>query len=304
MSPDFCPDICSFWVCASFEKRSVQIYRHLISHQKVCDTSHIFFNSENNHHIPLANFQAVPSKKINNIPIKYSDPIYTADKFISVLKEDINAGRTHIVIDITTFTREWLLMLLAIFKIPEFSICKIICAYNYAEEMSSSWLSQGPLEMRTVLGYSGSFFSSKKTHLFLILGHEIERAIAIIDSVEPTLLTIVTGSKDGSVTEKMREKNIYFKNYIKNCYSIETIEEEIDVTDFEKSKNDIEKRIKFNNKFNTIIAPLNTKISTIAAGMVCLKNPQIQACYLPMEQYNINEFSVPSDKILFFPLIL
>ncbi|WP_288957044.1 hypothetical protein [uncultured Desulfovibrio sp.] len=296
------PSNFSFWGCAGFEQRSAQIFQYMQSQGISGDRTHIFFNSESESAGSHA-FQSDSSQNVNLIPLKYSDPIHSADRFIETLEMDVNSGLFNIVIDITTFTREWLLMLLAIFRIPKFSQCKLTCAYNYAKSMSPTWLSRGPLEMRTVLGYSGSFFSSKKTHLFLILGHEVERAVAIIDSIEPAFLTIATGSKDGSVTEEMHKINVKFKDYIKNCYSIDTREADIDVVDYEKSKSGILKNLKLDGKFNTVIAPLNTKISTVAAGSVCLDNPQIQVCYLPMEQYNTQDFSVPSDKNLFFSLI-
>jgi hypothetical protein len=101
----------------------------------------------------------------------------------------------------------------------------------------------------------------------------------------------------------MHKKNVQFKDYIKNCYSINTIEIDIDVVDYGKSIKDILSYIPLDGKFNTVVAPLNTKISTIAAGTVCLNNPQIQVCYLPMEQYNIDDFSIPSESNLFFSLL-
>ena len=298
------PSNFTFWGCAGFEKnRSVQVYKHLISHNLSSSKNHIFYNGEVElYDYVHETFKQKNDQLLNFVSLKYSDPIYSADKFIEILENDIALGLTNIVIDITTFTREWLLMLLAIFRLPKFSECKITCAYNYAKSMSPTWLSRGPLEMRTVLGYSGSFFSSKKTHLFLILGHEVERAVAIIDSVEPALLTIATGSKDGSVTEEMRKINVKFKDYIRTCYSIDTIEVDIDIIDYEKSKSGILGSIQLDGKFNTVVAPLNTKISTIAAGTICLNNPLIQVCYLPMEQYNTEDFSIPSDSNSFFSL--
>lgn len=297
------PEKFSFWGCASFEKRTAQVFAFLKSNNHLPIKNNIFFNSEK----PFDGFQNIFSLndvEQNFIPLKYSDPIYSADKFIECLDGNIASGITNFVVDITTFTREWLLMMLAIFKLQRYSHCKVTCGYNRAQSMSTSWLSRGPLEMRTVLGYSGSFFSSKKTHLYLILGHEVERAVAIIDSTEPALLTIVTGSKDGSVTEEMHKINIAFKEYIKNCYSIDTIEADIDIVDFEKSKNGILESLSLDKDFNTVIAPLNTKISTVAAGVISLEHPKIQVCYLPMEQYNADGFSIPSEVNSFFELSL
>lgn len=156
----------SFWGCAGFEKRSVQIYQYLTSQKILSDRVHIFFNGENARSSEFSDvFQSGQPEKLDFIPLKYSDPIHSADKFMEILEADLKLGLTDIVIDITTFTREWLLMLMAIFRLPKFYNCKITCAYNYAQSMSLTWLSRGPLEMRTVLGYSGSFFQAKK-HIY------------------------------------------------------------------------------------------------------------------------------------------
>lgn len=40
------------------------------------------------------------------------------------------------------------------------------------------------------------------------------------------------------------------------------------------------------NKYNTIIAPMNNKISTIAAGLASIENTDIQLCYASVKLYN------------------
>jgi len=48
---------------------------------------------------------------------------------------------------------------------------------------------------------------------------------------------------------------------------------------------------------NRIIVPLNTKISTLAAGILALENPSIQVCYSEPEIYNFDGYSKEGDNV-------
>ena len=64
----------------------------------------------------------------------------------------------------------------------------------------------------------------------------------------------------------------------------------------EETIRNIEKIIDSNNKMNYILAPLNTKLSTVAAGIVALRNETVQLCYPIPEAYNI-EYASPSGNV-------
>ena len=46
---------------------------------------------------------------------------------------------------------------------------------------------------------------------------------------------------------------------------------------------------------NTVIAPMNNKISTVGAALAALKNPNIQISYAQADIYNVVGYSMPND---------
>src|SRR5699024_3770044 len=126
-----------------------------------------------------------------------------------------------VFIDITTFTHETLLILLAIFR-EKFSYTNVVCGYVNAKEYSydcedqkDKWLSRGIGEIRSVLGYSGVLKPSKKNLLMVIVGYEYERAVRIIEAVEPDFLSLGYGLPSDSTTEKNRGANEHYTQLVK-----------------------------------------------------------------------------------------
>ena len=72
---------------------------------------------------------------------------------------------------------------------------------------------------------------------------------------------------------------------------------EFSCSDIVKTVDQLNMIIEDNKGKNTIIVPLNTKLSTLAAGVVALKNEDVQICYSVPEMYNTAGYSEPSDNI-------
>jgi hypothetical protein len=56
---------------------------------------------------------------------------------------------------------------------------------------------------------------------------------------------------------------------------------------------DLEKIIRLDSESNVIIAPLNTKLSTVGAGLYALRHKAIQICFPPVGEYNETTYSTP-----------
>ncbi|NOR60923.1 MAG: hypothetical protein GQ535_00320 [Rhodobacteraceae bacterium] len=83
----------------------------------------------------------------------------------------------------------------------------------------------------------------------------------------------------------------------------DTIEYEFDfsATDPLSIKRVLENRIKELPHHNIIIAPLNTKLSTLGCGAFGIVNPRVQICYAEVEAYNSSEYSKAGDAIFLVP---
>ena len=53
---------------------------------------------------------------------------------------------------------------------------------------------------------------------------------------------------------------------------------------------------------NVIIAPLNTKLSTLGAGLYALGHPEIQICYAPVRRYIEANYSTSAQELFLVPL--
>jgi hypothetical protein len=69
-----------------------------------------------------------------------------------------------------------------------------------------------------------------------------------------------------------------------------------------KVKEQILEQSKIEPDTNVVVAPMNTKISTIGVGLAAIESKIIQLCYAPAIQYNFDNYSKPSDKFSAFEL--
>lgn len=244
-----------------------------------------------------------------------NDPIASAEEFKRTLGRSFERQEArYIAVDITTFTRESLLILLRClveFMEPGDALVGL---YNRAatyegEGKEDQWLSRGVREIRSVLGYPGDFMPTQRTHLVILAGFEDDRAFRIATEVEPTVLSLglpspvrghaaehstkMTARRDRWLAQKdrwlpylgSRMHEFHFHGYsIEECMAAirETVDRE--------------------KEMNTILAAMNTKMSTVAAGVFALHNPEVQISYAQAEVYNYDQYSTAADDVYIFDL--
>lgn len=253
----------------------------------------------------------IPKEKRTVITLSTDKPVSSADKIKTSLFQVKDVLPSGIFIDITTFTHEMLLILLAILK-EEYPNAKVTCGYVNAKEYSydtdiqeNKWLSKGIGSIRSVLGYSGIIKPSQKTLLIVIVGYEYERALSIIDSIEPDFLSLGYGEASNAITEKNRGANMCYAQLVKQMatYYEDVSDFTIPCNDpFEAAKIIKEQVVKIGQQKNIIIVPMNNKLTTIGAALVSYEMPNIQLCYAPAIVYNYSSYSIPGDKLYLFDL--
>lgn len=250
--------------------------------------------------------------KCRRVLLSTKQPILMADTMADHLKT-LPKKYHNILIDISTFTHEALLILLQLLRQSGLS-AKIRFVYAGAREYSvglqgaDKWLSKGIEDVRSVLGYPGVLVPSKKLHLIILTGFESERAERLIEAYEPALVSIGVGERLASISEDHHELNsIFHQRVIDFCNSISA--RNASVRNFQFSCVDpietqaaIERQIAKYPDYNVIIAPLNTKISTVGAALVALQHPSIQLCYSHPIEYNTHGYSSPGSDCQLFEL--
>lgn len=240
--------------------------------------------------------------------VRKNDPFSYRDSFSDAINNIILEGFTNLYIDITTFNHEMLLILLNIIIKKMDSLSKIRFLYNGAKEYSvgdsneNKWLSKGCKEVRSILGYPGFLVPKNPTCLIILVGFEHERASALINIMEPDMVLIGHGKIENAcvMSEEHMEPMRYFEEVHRTLFASRSNMHGFDfsVKDVESTMAVLEEKINETSEYDHIIVPLNTKTSTLAAGLVALKNPKIQVCYAEPEMYNNDNYSIPGETII------
>lgn len=294
-----------FICCASFEMRSRSLADNILQNniKKVLVANNINLNTyvgENLKYL-MERF----GKRAIAVPIDSGDAIKTADELNNALEAVFKEQYHNYLIDITTFTHESLLMLLKL-------LCKyrrnediITLAYTSATNYSldenkpeKKWLSKGISDIRSVLGYPGEVLPYRKDHLILLVGYEHERASLLIERYDPNMISLGYGKSKSVTNEHLQDANIHFRKLAEeNIAAKYGVKDnfEFSCNDPESARDEILKCIQKTPDYNHIIAPMNTKISTIGAALAATVNPEIQLCFAQPAYYNYKSYSLPGS---------
>lgn len=300
---DEIPDNCALIGCLSFEPRCLCIPLNIaLKASRVV----MFRNKELQGDSILRNVEVItmqyPSSRI--LDVSFKKPTELANSMAKVV-EELSKSYDNLMIDVTTFTHESLVMLLRIVHLFHSGFKSILCVYVGADQYSpgmkaeDTWLSKGCKDVRNIIGFPGLLRPIEKTSLVILAGFEMERATRLIELIEPDRL--ILGNGIDPINKNHSEKMAYFqrkfhlwqlefKNIEHNCF-------DFSCKDIEQTIQQIKNIISQRPNDNYILVPLNTKLSTIAATLVGLENRRIQLCYAIPEIYNVNNYAMPGDNV-------
>lgn len=193
--------------------------------------------------------------------------------------------------------------------------CAIFLGYTEAAEYSTNtdedgiWLSRGVGHVRSVLGYPGRMAPSKKLHLIILVGFEVERARALIEIMEPSKISLGVGAQDRSFSEHHYTRNKRFQERLQEFINRQTrVQTEVDTFTFScvnpyEARDAVLPQLDKHPEFNTVICPMNTKISTIGVGFAALKVPHLQIVYATVVEYNEEGYSTLGNEVSIFQWI-
>lgn len=282
-------------MCASFEDRCLSVSLRLPEEQ--IGSVIIFFIEEfssfsSDNRLELASHF---KNKGREVPLFHNNPQDTADKIVDTLTPHFSDYQ-NILVDISTFTRESLLILIKVLEQIKYSHQKLQLVYTCAEDTSTN-LSYDPMELRSVMGYMGEMKPAMPLHLIVMLGFEYERAQQVIDAYEPDYISIGCGSSTESISSDLHKLNLKFKEKLISIYTNNVIEEFAhSLVDPFKVADKLAEIIDQRTGCNTAIVTLNNKISTVGAGLLAIRRPEIQICYIQMSGYNIENYSEASNQ--------
>jgi hypothetical protein len=256
---------------------------------------------------------AIAGENAIAIDLDLDKPTITADAFQASLAHIRSAPDGLIFVDITTFTHEQLLIFIRVLSEAKIDR-KFIFGYTGAEQYSINtdpenvWLSKGVSQIRSILGFPGKFLPSKKLHLIVLVGFEHERAKAVIEQFEPTVLTLGVGENTQSVSAEHYATNQKFFDEVKRFVDVKTsIYSAIETFQFSGvdpvlTRDAVLAQVDRVPFCNTVICPMNTKISTLGVGLAAIQNKSLQVCYSRAITYNESGYSTPSQQVTLFEI--
>ncbi len=217
---------------------------------------------------------------------------------------------SKLLVDITSLSHELLVLLLGMLhEIGGLNRTSLIyvgaAAYSTNTGPHAMWLSRGVKDVRSVLGFPGTMLPSRKLHLIILTGFEVERASEVILRYEPASMSIGLGAKNQSISESHHSKNREFFDGITAFASSqdygtdEVFQFSFSCISPSETRDQLVAHINelggFSQK-NLVVCPLNTKLSTVGVVLAALEHPEIQICYAEPEEYNTEGYALPGDE--------
>lgn len=300
---DEIPDNFALIGCLSFESRCLCIPLNIAS--KASQVV-MFRNKELHGDSILKNVEEVTTQYPSSLilAVSFKKPTELANSMAKVV-EELSKTYDNLIIDVTTFTHESLVMLLRIVHLFRSGFKSILCVYVGADQYSpgmkaeDTWLSKGCKDVRNIIGFPGLLRPIEKTNLVILAGFEMERATRLIELIEPDRLILGNGIDPINInhSEKMAYFQRKFHLWQSEFKNIEHNSFDFSCKDIKQTIQQIKGIISQRPNDNYILVPLNTKLSTIAATLVGLENRRIQLCYAIPEIYNVNNYATPGDNV-------
>lgn len=239
------------------------------------------------------------------ITISKRHAIKTGDRLLEQFDAIAGSQPLNCVVDITCLTHEALLILIAILKfcLPKGSQTTFLYTpakeYDPGTQSDEKWLSKGIRSLRSVLGYPGKLLPSRKTHLVVLVGFEVDRAFQLIETMEPSSLSLGVGRQP--TNERHTATNQHKFDRLKTLFPHADMFE-FSTRNPHKARDDVLGVIDRFPDQNIILAPMNTKISTLGVALAVDQRPEVQICYAPARFYNVENYSVAEDHCYVFRL--
>lgn len=306
MEDSFSIDLCGekddiFIIGASFEERGIALKYYLKDDYR-CKNAIIYYNADNcNYEKNLELIESILKQKVQNeVIIKEGSHrnIFKKNEVMTEIAEYCKAHEnvedvTNIVIDLTSFTRIDLIILLDYIK-SYLHNTKIKLIYVSPKE-HGSWLSKGYTEISNIAGFSGCHDVLKPVALIILSGFEKERPLNLVEAYEPQ--EVFLGFSNPAVQDVFGKRSLEVHSELLSHSNVQKFD--FAASDIKLCFDVVEKIIKDKRMdFNIVIAPLCTKLSTIACFLLAQEYPEIQLVYCYPQEYNCETYSRGIEKLL------
>ncbi|MFP5514661.1 MAG: hypothetical protein ACLGJC_16460 [Alphaproteobacteria bacterium] len=228
------------------------------------------------------------------------DPLRLTDALVRLAGEPEPGEPVRWIADITTMTHEMLLIIVAAADEIVSRWKNALFVYNVAgkysgdDDPADKWISRGIHQVRSVIGYPGTWSPGEHTTLVALPGFDSERMRRMVEEIEPDRLIVGIARPAGERHAWSAEKNRGIAEQLLSTRKGTTFD--YPALDPFGAVDAVVRELQ-DVKGNVLLAPLNSKISTAALGVLARKRPEWQVCYAPAFIYNLS-YATPSDCFL------
>ncbi len=289
--------------CISFEERSLSVAKALLPggiRRWLCIENEDIETDVSEIRAEAETIARQAGVEIEFLPASKRNPLLFVDSLIGFTRDPASGDQNRWVADITTMTHEMLLILVAAADEIVDEWYDLMLAYNVAGAYSGEdtpedkWISSGIHAVRSVVGYPGAWSPGELTKLVALPGFDPERMSRMVEEIEPDQLVVGIACPVGERHAWSADKNRGIAKHLLQTRKGETFDyPALDPL----GAVDALINVLQDTTGNVLIAPLNSKISTAALGVLARLKPEWQVCYAPALIYNLN-YATPSDCFL------
>lgn len=230
------------------------------------------------------------------------NPLALADALVAIADETRHS-KIHWVIDVSTMTHEIVLVLASAIEELSPSWKSPTIVYNAAGQYSPGeadegrrWISRGIQCVRSVLGYPGLWSPGESTTLIALPGFDLERVHRVVEEIEPHQVLVGVGRPSKAEHEWLYGRNRAVAEQLLSTRPGRIFEyQTLDPLSVASAVLEAVGAV----ADNVLIAPFNSKISTLALGLLALRHPSWQVCYAPALVYNL-DYATASNEFMHF----
>jgi hypothetical protein len=175
-----------------------------------------------------------------------------------------------------------------------FLVYNVAGAYSGDDTPEEKWVSRGIHEVRSVIGYPGAWSPGEPTKMVALPGFDPERMRRMVEEIEPEELVVGIACPIGERHAWSAEKNRGIAEHLLQTRKGTTFDyPALDPLGALDAVIDLLR----STTSNVLLAPLNSKITTAALGVLARLQPEWQICYAPAFIYNLN-YATSSDCFL------
>lgn len=259
------------------EERVLGVFREK---EPIADEYLLFINAEFENDSRVRTYQTeilekhLRGKKYKLLQASYYDPFVIIREFNKLRTEetlDFQQGKIRVELDISTFNRQNLLvMLLLLRQMLKVSDMEII--YTVPKEVNQE-ISRGATGFSNIPFFAGMFSIEKKKLLMLLAGYEIDRPLLLWRELEPSKVILAEGVEP--TDESFYKRN---KDAVDELSQFGPAEvRQISANDPIKAKAQLSEMFRKElENYNIFVSPLNTKLQAVGLYLAWEENPAIQ----------------------------